>query len=404
MNELDARNWGRREFLTASGLALATVPAAGLAKSVEMPFANGVRPLVKFPQKRELILLTTRPPQLETPFEVFNQGLITPNDAFFVRYHLSGLPDAVDPATFRLKIGGHVGKPLELSLASLKRDFPAQEIVAVNQCSGNSRGFVEPRVGGGQLGNGAMGNARWRGVSLKALLDRAGVREGARQVTFNGLDNPPLDGIPDFVKALDIDHARDGEVMIAYQMNGEDLPYLNGYPLRLIVPGYYGTYWVKHLEEINVVDAQFDGYWMKTAYRIPDNDCNCLVPGQKPDKTRPIGRFNVRSFVTSHADGARVVAGRTVELRGIAFAGGSNIARVLVSADGGQTWQEARLGEELGRYSFREWRLGIDLQKGRHSIMYRAMTADGEMQPLEQRWQPAGYMRNVVETLKLEVA
>lgn len=404
MNELDARNWGRREFLTASGLALATVPAAGLAKSVEMPFANGVRPLVKFPQKRELILLTTRPPQLETPFEVFNQGLITPNDAFFVRYHLSGLPDAVDPATFRLKIGGHVGKPLELSLASLKRDFPAQEIVAVNQCSGNSRGFVEPRVGGGQLGNGAMGNARWRGVSLKALLDRAGVREGARQVTFNGLDNPPLDGIPDFVKALDIDHARDGEVMIAYQMNGEDLPYLNGYPLRLIVPGYYGTYWVKHLEEINVVDAQFDGYWMKTAYRIPDNDCNCLVPGQKPDKTRPIGRFNVRSFVTSHADGARVVAGRTVELRGIAFAGGSNIARVLVSADGGQTWQEARLDEDLGRYSFREWRLGIDLQKGRHSIMFRAMTADGEMQPLEQRWQPAGYMRNVVEPLKLEVA
>lgn len=404
MNELDVRNWGRREFLTASGLALASAPAAGLAKSVEMPFANGLRPLVKFPQKRELILLTTRPPQLETPFEVFNQGLMTPNDAFFVRYHLSGLPDAVDPATFRLKIGGHVGKQLEISLASLKRDFPAQEIIAVNQCSGNSRGFVEPRVGGGQLGNGAMGNARWRGVPLKALLDKAGVREGARQVTFNGLDNPPLDGIPDFVKALDIDHARDGEVMIAYEMNGEDLPYLNGYPLRLIVPGYYGTYWVKHLDEINVVDAQFDGYWMKTAYRIPDNDCNCLVPGQKPDKTRPIGRFNVRSFVTSHADGARVVAGGTVELRGIAFAGSSSIARVLVSADGGQTWQEARLGEDLGRYSFREWRLGVGLQKGRHSIMVRAVTADGETQPLEQRWQPAGYMRNVVETLKLEVA
>lgn len=404
MNEVDLRNLGRREFLTASGVMVAAAPVAGFARTVEMPFANGLRPLVKFPQKRELILLTTRPPQLETPFEVFNQGLLTPNDAFFVRYHLSGLPDAVDPATFRLKIGGHVGKPLEISLASLKRDFPAQEIVAVNQCSGNSRGFVEPRVGGGQLGNGAMGNARWSGVPLKALLDKAGVREGARQVTFNGLDNPPLDGIPDFVKALDIDHARDGEVMIAYQMNGEDLPWLNGYPLRLIVPGYYGTYWVKHLDEINVVDAQFDGYWMKTAYRIPDNDCNCLVPGQKPDKTKPIGRFNVRSFITSHADGARVVAGRPVELRGIAFAGGSNIARVLVSADGGQTWQEARLGEDLGRYSFREWRLGVGLQKGRHSFMVRAVTADGETQPLEQRWQPAGYMRNVVETLKLEVA
>lgn len=394
----------RRDFLGAAGLMLAAAPALAAARSVQLPFGNGMRPLVRFPQKREMILLTTRPPQLETPFEVFNQGLITPNDAFFVRYHLSGLPDAIDPATFRLRIGGHVGKPLELSLASLKRDFPVQEIVAVNQCSGNSRGFVEPRVGGGQLGNGAMGNARWRGVPLKALLDKAGVREGARQVTFNGLDNPPLDGIPDFVKALDIDHARDGEVMVAFQMNGQDLPYLNGYPLRLIVPGHYGTYWVKHLDEINVVDAQFDGYWMKTAYRIPDNDCNCLVPGQKPDKTKPIGRFNVRSFVTSHADGARVAAGRTVELRGIAFAGGSNIARVLLSADDGQSWQEARLGEDLGRYSFREWRLGLSLQKGAHAIKVRAVTAAGETQPLEPRWQPAGYMRNVVETLKLEVA
>lgn len=404
MNEVDMRSWGRREFLTASGLALAAAPAVGLARTVQMPFANGARPLVRFPQKREMILLTTRPPQLETPFEVFNQGLITPNDAFFVRYHLSGLPDVIDPATFRLKVGGHVGTPLEISLSSLKRDFPVQEIVAVNQCSGNSRGFVEPRVGGGQLGNGAMGNARWRGVPLKALLDKAGLRDGARQVTFNGLDNPPLDGIPDFVKALDLDHARDGEVMVAFQMNGQDLPFLNGYPLRLIVPGHYGTYWVKHLNEINVVDAQFDGYWMKTAYRIPDNDCNCLVPGQKPDKTKPIDRFNVRSFVTSHADGAKVAAGRTVELRGIAFAGGSNIARVLVSADDGQTWQEARIGEDLGRYSFREWRLGLALQKGAHAIKVRAQTADGETQPLEQRWQPAGYMRNVVETLKLEAA
>lgn len=395
----------RRAFMTTAGFTFAVASTHGLAaRSVEMPFANGTRPLVRFPQKREMILLTSRPPQLETPFAVFDNGPITPNDAFFVRYHLSGLPQAVDPATFRLKIGGHVGTPLELSLATLKRDFPVHEITAVNQCSGNSRGFVEPRVGGGQLGNGAMGNARWRGVPLKALLDRAGLREGARQVTFNGLDNPPLDGIPDFVKALDIDHARDGEVMVAFQMNGQDLPFLNGYPLRLVVPGHYGTYWVKHLDEINVVDARFDGYWMKTAYRIPDNDCNCLVPGQKPDKTRPIGRFNVRSFITSHADGAKVAAGRAVELRGIAFAGGSNIARVLLSADDGQTWQSARLGEDLGRYSFREWRLGLSLQKGSHRIKVRAETADGETQPFEQRWQPAGYMRNVVEAIRLEVA
>lgn len=392
----------RRHFLAGAGLSLVAGPALAAAKSVVMPFDNGERPLVALPQKRPMILLTTRPPQLETPFAVFNQGIVTPNDAFFVRYHLSGLPTLIDPATFRLTIGGHVENPLGLSLAALKRDFPVHEVVAVNQCSGNSRGFVEPRVGGGQLGNGAMGNARWRGVALKDLLDRAGLRAGARQVTFNGLDNPPLDTVPDFVKALDLDQARDGEVLVAYAMNGQDLPFLNGYPLRLIVPGYYGTYWVKHLNEINVLDAQFDGYWMKTAYRVPDNDCACLAPGQTPDKSRPITRLNIRSFVTSHADGAKVASARSTELRGIAFNGGSGIARVLVSPDGGANWLESRLGTDMGRYSFREWRLGVNFAKGRHKLLVRAFAPDGETQPFEPRWQPSGYMRNVVETVALE--
>ena len=159
------------------------------------------------------------------------------------------------------------------------------EIVAVNQCSGNSRGFFEPRVAGGQLANGAMGNARWKGVPLRAILDKAGVQAGARQATFDGLDGPVLPATPDFVKALDIDHARDGEVMVAYAMNGEDLPFLNGYPLRLIVPGYYGTYWVKHLNRIDVIDGVYDGFWMKTAYRIPDNACACVEPGKAPAAT-----------------------------------------------------------------------------------------------------------------------
>jgi DMSO/TMAO reductase YedYZ molybdopterin-dependent catalytic subunit len=394
----------RRLFVAGAGAALigAVAKSAPDARSLTLPFSNGTRPLVQLPGKRRMILHTTRPPQLETPFDVFDEGLITPNDAFFVRYHLSGLPSEIDPRTFTLTIGGHVTAPLELSLASLKRDFPVSEITAVNQCSGNSRGFVAPRVGGGQLGNGAMGNARWRGVALKHLLAKAGVRAGARQVTFNGLDNPPVDTVADFVKALDIDHASDGEVMVAFAMNGEDLPFLNGYPLRLVVPGHFGTYWVKHLNEINVVDQDFDGYWMKTAYRIPDNDCNCVKPGTKPDTTRPIARFNVRSFVTSHADGAKVVAGRTTEVRGIAFSGGDPVARVLVSTDDGRSWQQARLGEDAGRYSFRPWRLGVTLTAGRHAIRVRAATASGEMQPMTALWQPAGYMRNVVETVQVE--
>ncbi len=392
----------RRLFVAGAGVALIGAAAKSGGGRITLPFGNGERPLVTLPGKREMILLTSRPPQLETPFSVFDDSVLTPNDAFFVRYHLSGLPTEVDPRSFRLAIGGHVETPLQLTLDALRSDFPVSEIVAVNQCSGNSRGFVTPRVAGGQLGNGAMGNARWQGVALKHLLAKAGIRAGARQVTFNGLDNPPADGVADFVKALDLDHAQDGEVIVAFAMNGEELPFLNGYPLRLVVPGHYGTYWVKHLNEINVVDKDFDGYWMKTAYRIPDNDCRCVEPGTKPDTTRPIARFNVRSFLTSHTDASQIAAGKTTELRGIAFAGGDPVKRVLVSPDGGRSWQEARLGEDLGRYSFREWKLGLTLAKGRHPVRVRAETTTGEIQPLEASWQPAGYMRNVSETTMLE--
>ncbi len=239
----------RRSLITGAGASIAASPLRAIADTMRLPFANGERPLMRYPQKRLLIVQTQRPPQLETPFSVFDEGPLTPNDAFFVRYHLSGVPLEIDPDTFRLDIKGKVKKPLSLSLDELKR-LPAMEIVAVNQCSGNSRGFVEPRVAGGQLGNGAMGNARWRGVALKTVLDLAGVEPSARQATFQGLDRPALDATPAFVKALDIDHARDGEVMLAYEMNGADLPLLNGFPLRLVVPGWYGTYWVKHLNDI----------------------------------------------------------------------------------------------------------------------------------------------------------
>src|SRR5258708_4173356 len=223
-----------------AGATFGTTKALAL-DTVTMPFENGERPLVKYPQKRPMIGLTSRPPQLETPFSVFDEGAITPNDAFFVRYHLAGIPLNIDPDTFIVEIKGKVDKPVKLSLQELKQ-LDAVELVAVNQCSGNSRGFVTPRVAGGQLGNGAMGNARWKGVALNVVLDKSGIQPGARQVTFNGLVEPISDKTPDFVKALDIDHARDGEVMLAYAMNGQDLPVLNGFPLRLLVPGSYATY------------------------------------------------------------------------------------------------------------------------------------------------------------------
>jgi DMSO/TMAO reductase YedYZ molybdopterin-dependent catalytic subunit len=397
----------RRQFLNSatgvvggvgSSLILGLEGYALAAETTTLPFANGERPLVKYPGKRPMIALTSRPPQLETPFSVFNEGVLTPNDAFFVRYHLADIPLQIDANTFRVEIKGKVDKPLSLSVDDLKKGFEAVEIVAVNQCSGNSRGFSEPRVAGGQLANGAMGNARWKGVPLKTVLDKAGVQPGAIQVSFNGLDRPVLPDTPDFVKALDIDHARDGEVMIAYAMNGEDLPWLNGFPLRLVVPGFYGTYWVKHLNEITVLDKTLDNFWMKTAYRIPANACACTEPGKAPSATIPINRINVRSFITNVLDGAKVKAETDIPLRGIAFDGGYGITEVAISSDDGRSWHAAKLGENLGKYSFREWRTVVRLPRGNHVLMVRATNRIGQSQPMEPLWGPSGYMRNVVET------
>ncbi|MBV9530578.1 MAG: molybdopterin-dependent oxidoreductase, partial [Bradyrhizobium sp.] len=311
------------------------------------------------------------------------------------------VPLKVDRDEFTLKVKGKVDRSLNLSLQEISK-LNAAELIAVNQCSGNSRGFFDPRVAGGQLANGAMGNARWHGVPLKTVLDMAGVQEGARQVTFNGMDGPVSDKTPDFAKALDIDHARDGEVMLAYAMNGEDLPLLNGFPLRLVVPGYYGTYWVKHLNEITVIDREFDGFWMKTAYRIPDTPCACVEPGTAPKATIPINRFNVRSFFTSVADGTQLRAGTTT-LKGLAFDGGKGIKEVAVSSDGGKTFMPAKLGKDLGKYSFREWERELELVTGSHELKVRATNNAGETQPTEPRWNPAGYMRNVVETVRIMV-
>jgi sulfite dehydrogenase len=412
---------GRRQFMRsagalglaglAGGRAFAAVPKLiGVPLQpnppvIELPFENGTRPLIQYPQKRPLIELTSRPPQLETPFSVFNEGVLTPNDAFFVRYHLAKIPLSIDPATFRLNVGGNVKTPLSLSIGELKM-MPQVELVAVNQCSGNSRGFFSPRIQGGQLANGAMGNARWTGVRLKDVLAKAGVAEDAVQVTFNGMDNATkaYDETPDFVKTLNIDHALDGEVMLAYAMNGEPLPVLNGYPLRLVVPGYYGTYWVKHVNEITVTDKVFDGFWMATAYRIPDNACACVPPGTKPERTVPINRMNVRSFITSLAEGAQVPTGRAIVVKGIAFDGGKGIKSVAFSSDGGANWREAQLGQDLGNYSFREWNIALTpAQPGPLVLQVKATNQAGQTQPLEVAWNPSGYMRNVIESVNVTV-
>jgi len=403
-------DYSRRDFIRVAALAAGSSAAGSITaeESVTLPFDNGQRPLVQYPQKRPLIRLTSRPPQLETPFAVFDENVLTPNDAFFVRYHLTVAPpqpEILKPDAFRVSIKGRVRQPMTLSVAELKQQFEPVEIVAVNQCSGNSRGFFQPRVPGGQLGNGAMGNARWKGARLRDVLSKAGLPAEAKQVTFDGLDKPLLPQTPDFIKALDIDHALSPELLLAYEMNGEELPWLNGYPLRLVVPGYYGTYWVKHLHEITVLDKVFDGFWMSSAYRIPDNACACLEPGTTPGRTVPISRYNVRSFITNLTDGQNLKSGVESLVKGIAFDGGEGISEVLFSPDDGRNWREAKLGQDLGKYSFREWSIAFKSPSpGMYNLKVKATNRIGQSQPSQPLWNSAGYMRNVIETVRVEVS
>jgi len=396
--------WSRRAFLLGAGLTVASAVAEGgpaLGADADPVLAG--RPLVRYPEKTDLILLTARPPQLETPLRYFDRA-ITPNEAFFVRYHVFPIPTSVDIDQWRLEIKGHLERPLSLSMDDLRK-FPRVSLTAVNQCSGNSRGRFSPRVLGGQWGDGAMGNAVWTGTCLVDILKAAGVREGAVDVAFDGLDRPAFPSVPDFVKALDVPRImNDPDIIVAYEMNGARLPMLNGFPARLVVPGWYATYWVKNLSEITVLTERFEKFWMKPGYRIPDTPCGCVAPGTAPRSTIPIHRMTVRSFVASPPTGSRAAVGRPLILRGIAFDGGYGIREVSISDDGGETWRRATLGPDLGKYSFREWTATWTPRRaGTARLMVRAVNAVGESQGAEPLWNPAGYLRNVIEHVDLQV-
>jgi len=225
--------------------------------------------LEALPGKKPLIKLAYRPPNYETPVSYF-ESAITPNDAFFVRYHLAGIPAPINAGDWKLQVAGDaVTSPFELSLDELQRGFEQVEIAAVCQCSGNRRGLSDPHVPGVQWGLGAMGNAVWKGVRLKDVLAKAGLSKDAVEVVLNGADLPVIQNTPDFLKSLPLWKALDENTLIAYQMNGQPLPHFNGFPARLIVPGWTATYWMKHLVSIEASSRPFEGFWMKRAYRIP---------------------------------------------------------------------------------------------------------------------------------------
>jgi sulfoxide reductase catalytic subunit YedY len=319
--------------------------------------------------------------------------------------HHAEIPKHNDLDSFTITINGLVERELKLSVKDLKTRFRQVEVNAVLQCGGNSRSAFEPVAGGIQWGHGAMGCARWKGVRLRDVLEMAGLKKNAHWIGFNGMDQAAYYKTPNFVREIEI-HELDENVLIAYEMNGEDLPYLNGFPVRLIMPGYYSDNWVKMLSEITVSDKYKSLFFMDVAYRVPDNKCECETPKKRAKKTKPITQMNVKSIIGFPCNDEKVYYGSHVVIRGVAFDGGYGIRKVEVSLDGGKSWNEAVLKEDLGRYSFREFMYPFKPVKyGKMKIMARATNNLGQTQPFahEIGWNHGGYKFNGIDEVTIEV-
>jgi DMSO/TMAO reductase YedYZ molybdopterin-dependent catalytic subunit len=403
----------RRHLIGAAGALAAMGPrafAANVGSTAELGFAEipagalAEQMLYALPGKLPLIKKTFRPPNFETPVQYFRTA-ITPNKAFFVRWHLAAIPQ-VAAASWTLSVGGDsANQESRYTLAQLGKEFKAAEVVAVCQCSGNRRGLFEPHVAGVEWGVGAMGNARWRGVRLKDLLAKAGVKPGAVEVVFDGADHGAVEKTPDFIKSLPVDVAMDENTLVAFEMNGEPLPHWNGFPVRLIVPGWTGTYWVKQLTRVKVVSQPEKGFWMNPAYRLPRGKFKTpTFKTQATDANEPITTMVVNSLVTSLKSGQQIARGKPLEVRGVAWDGGAGIDKVEISTDTGSTWQQAKLGKDLGRYSFREFSLSSPTREsGARVVMARATSRSGETQVNELIHNPAGYHHNVIQRIYVEV-
>jgi DMSO/TMAO reductase YedYZ molybdopterin-dependent catalytic subunit len=406
----------RRSVLSAAGTGLALAgsgldwPKFSEAQAAGAPVSPGVPAgvsssavMATLPGKKPLIQLAYRPPNYESPLDYLRTP-ITPNDQFFVRYHLSDIPD-VDAATYKIEVGGDgANGQTELTLDDLKK-LPAHELVAVNQCSGNRRGLSNPHVAGVEWGYGAMGCARWKGARLKDVLDLVGLKPEAIEIAFNGADGPAFDKTPDFIKSLPVWKAIDESTLIAYEMNGAPLPHYNGYPARLIVPGWTGTYWMKHLISVTALTKPQGGFWMNPAYRIPVGMFPVVARfiTQENATSTPITEMVVNSLITSHADGATVKAGN-VAVGGLAWDGGYGITRVEASTDGGKTWSAATLGDDLGRYAFRPWTFQLKAKRGKTTVMVNATNKIGQTQTATLLFNGAGYHNNVMQSITLNAA
>lgn len=398
----------RRDVLVGVGALVGHEASAATMPWLSPDLPDGTRTeahLVQVPGKQPLIQLSDRPPNLETPVQAFRTA-ITPNDQFFVRYHLAGIPDAKKLDGWKLEIGGDAAERSVAFGMQQLNDLPQTEIIAVCQCSGNRRGLCQPHVPGVEWGYGAMGCATWHGPMLRDVLKSAGIKPEAVEIWLNGVDEPVLAATPAFHKSLPLAKALADETIIATSMNGGPLPLLNGFPARLIVPGWTSTYWMKHLSNITISSKPIDNFWMTKAYRVPAGMFPVADPftTQNNAQTWPITGMVVNSLIASPIAGEQVDrSGFTI--RGVAWDRGNGIARVDVSLDGGNSWQGALLDRELGRFAFRTFRLATGpLPRGTAELRVRATSDSKETQPDAWKVNSAGYHNNVPQRLTVTVA
>lgn len=338
-----------------------------------------------------LIVHRAHPLSCETSIPALVGGVVMPSARFYVRNHFQ-IP-SLDADTFRLSVSGCVERPLSLSMRDL-HSMRSQSLVVTLECAGNGRTLFPEKIEGEQWRLGAVSTAEWTGVPLVEVLDRAGLRAG-RDVVFRGADGGTLEGLSGpirFERGLQVDQARDADVLLAYAMNGEPLPVQHGYPLRLIVPSWYAVASVKWLTEIEVLDHPFAGHYQTDKY--------CYEWG--PDSREPVTLQQVRALVTEPAPDQELPCGETA-VRGVAWSGAAPIARVEVSVDGG-IWQEARLVSDRKRHSWQWWELITRFEKhGTVTLRARATDLAGRVQPEHAPWNRLGYGNNAIQELSIRI-
>jgi sulfite oxidase len=357
----------------------------------------------RYGKRADLIVHAEEPFNAETGLAALADGSLTATDAFYVRAH-GPVPD-LDPAAWRLRVHGLVERELDLSLDALREECREHDVTATLQCAGNRRaGLIAIRdiPGEAPWGPGATGTAEWTGVALADVLALAGPLREAADVGFEGADLcPETRPAQRFGGSIPLDKACRREVLLAWAMNGEPLAPVHGAPLRVVVPGYIGARSVKWLERIEVRSTPWQGYFQDVAYRLLPEDG---APG--PGAGMPLGLVALNADVLSPADGETVAAGR-VDVRGYAFAGGErHVARVDVSLDGGATWSQAELLDDLGRWAWRHWRITVDLAPGEHELLVRAWDSSAATQPEDEAalWNPKGYVNNARPRVRVRAA